>query len=153
MDLGQIVKIIKMLSMDSKLICEKIITLSLKSNCEKILHLRISQVYGKYMNKSRVIPMMNNELTSKNQITLFSKGKRISNFISAHYLLKIILFLLTKPQDGIFNIGEKNVSYLNLAKILIKENGNKVSKILYKKNNIITNQFYLNTKKLLNIYK
>ena len=42
------------------------------------------------MNKSRIIPQMISEITTKNQVTLFNKGERVSNFISIKYLTKLL---------------------------------------------------------------
>ena len=49
--------------------------------------------------------------------------------------------------NGIYNIGDKNQSYFELAKILIKEYGNQKSKIV-KKDKGSRSKFILNTSKI-----
>ena len=137
----------------SKLISEKIISSMLIDTNIQILHLRISQVYGPKLNIMRIIPQMILELKNYNTITVFNQGERVSNFTNIIFLLKVLNFFLIKKYFGIYNIGEENISYKKLAKKIIKIYGNSTSKILYKSNEILTNKFYLNTKKLIKIIK
>ena len=112
-----------------------------------ISHLRVAQVYGEGMREDRVISIMRNELRKNNTITVFGKGERTSNFIDIHKLLSIVEVFLTKDLPGIYNIGEKNMSYLDLARMLIKNYGNKNSKII-KKSSGLRVKFKLDTRKV-----
>ena len=123
-----------------------------KNNKINIVHLRISQIYGKKMNQTRIIPIMKKELKLNNSITLFGNGKRRSNFININKLIKYIDFFLLKKLSGIYNIGDQNISYLKLAKDIIKMNGNKKSKIIKNKAGN-KNQFILDTSKFIKVFQ
>lgn len=137
----------------AKLISEKLLSSLFYNTGIKLLHMRISQVYGEDIHNSRIIPLMISELRKTNKITLFNEGKRVSNFISIDYLSKIVLFFLKKNYTGIFNVGEENISYLKLAKKIIKNYGNNKSKINFKNNDFSTSKFFLNTNKLSKVLK
>ncbi len=117
-----------------------------------LTHLRVAQIYGERMNQSRIIPTMKRELKQKNFITVFGNGSRISNFIHINKLVRYIEFILTKNIKGVFNIGDKNISYLKLAKNIIIEKGNKNS-IIIKKKEGNKNKFLLDTKKFDTVLK
>ena len=117
-----------------------------------LTHLRVAQIYGERMNQSRIIPTMKRELKQKNFITVFGNGSRISNFIHINKLVRYIEFILTKNIKGVFNIGDKNISYLKLAKNIIIEKGNKNS-IIIKKKEGKKNKFLLDTKKFDTVLK
>jgi nucleoside-diphosphate-sugar epimerase len=136
----------------AKLISEKLLFSHFSQTNIKLLNLRISQVYGDGMNNSRIIPQMISEITIKNQVTLFNKGERVSNFISIKYLTKLLLLMVKSKYTGIYNVGEENISYLKLAKRIIIKYGNKNTKIIFKKDNFQVNKFYLNTNKLMKIF-
>jgi|TARA_B100001964_G_C14239316_1_gene604153 nucleoside-diphosphate-sugar epimerase len=123
-----------------------------KSKKINLVHLRVSQIYGKGMNQSRIIPIMKKELKSINSITVFGNGLRISNFIHIDRLKNYMDFILSQNLKGVYNIGDENISYLNLAKKIIKDDGNKKS-IIFKINEGNRNKFILNTNKFNKIYK
>lgn len=113
-----------------------------------VINLRLSQIYGKGMRQDRIYSIMLEELKRKNSITVFGKGIRESNFMSLEYLLICIREIIQNENvTGLFNIGEENISYLELAKRIISNHGNKESKIIIKeqgitsKINIITSKF------------
>lgn len=112
-----------------------------------IIHLRISQVYGENMREDRIFKMMRNELQETNVITVFGNGKRVSNFIHIEILIKKIRFFVEKDIVGIFNIGEINLSYQDLASQIIIQYGNQTSQIKLVENGI-SSRFILNTDKL-----
>ena len=80
------------------------------------------------MRKDRIIPMMLEELRKKNTITVFGNGERTSNFIEIHKLLRFVELFLVKDLKGIYNIGGEHISYRNLAKMIIREHGDRKSK-------------------------
>ena len=95
----------------------------------RIVHLRISQVHGKGMRDDRIIPFMLEELKSENKITVFGNGERTSNFINVDKLVKEIEFFLQEDISGIYNVGDQNISYLELAQELIDQYGDHNSTI------------------------
>ncbi len=132
----------------AKFVSENLITLNLK-NIQHI-HLRLAQVYGEGMRSDRIIPIMKKELEEKNTITVFGMGERVSCFINIEKLCNIILKLLAKDIKGIFNVGDENISYLELAQKIIKKYGNEKSKTI-KIDKGSRAKFYLNCDKLKNI--
>ena len=130
----------------SKYNSEEIINYFLNKANIKISHLRIAQVYGKGMNSNRTIPMMLKELKENNEITIYGNGDRSSNFIQIDKLISVVNFIVKKKISGIYNIGEENISYYELANKLINQCGNKnsVIKILNKGSN---EKFVLDTNK------
>ena len=117
-----------------------------KYNKINLVHLRVSQIYGKGMDKTRIIPAMKKELKSKNSITVFGEGIRTSNFIHIDKLLIYLDLILKRNMNGIYNIGDQNISYLNLAKKIIKDEGNGKSVIIKVKKGS-RGKFILNTNK------
>lgn len=134
----------------SKFCGENIIDFMLKGNSILISHLRIAQVYGEGMNRDRIIPAMLEELHRHNRITVFGNGRRVSSFISVERLSEILSLFLKRDLCGIFNIGEENISYLELAKRLVKQEGNRDSKIIRKPSGSRA-RFYLDTRKIRGI--
>ncbi len=102
---------------------------------EKIIlsQLRVSQVYGEGMSEERVVPAMLKELREQNMITVFGNGRRVSNFIRIEKLLEIIDFFCENDVEGIYNVGEENLSYMCLAQRLIDRYSNSSSKIAKEK--------------------
>lgn len=113
-------------------------------------NLRVSQVYGENMNKDRIMPIMEKELREKNTITVFGDGERIINFTSIDYLISTVKLFVEKDLPGIYNVGERNVSILNIAEEIILKMGNKDSKILKTKAGN-RSRFNINTNKLKTI--
>jgi nucleoside-diphosphate-sugar epimerase len=114
----------------SKFCSENIIDFMLRKENMIIAHLRSSQVYGEGSRSDRIIPLMLEELKRKNVITVFGSGERVSNFIHVDKLTEIVELFIKKDIKGIFNIGDEQLSYLELARRLIKEYGNKDSRII-----------------------
>lgn len=112
-----------------------------------IIHLRIAQVYGENMREDRIFKMMRNELQETNMITVFGNGRRVSNFINIEILINKISFFLENDIVGIFNIGEINLSYQDLASQIIIQYGNQTSQIKLVESGIST-KFILNIDKL-----
>ena len=101
----------------SKFCSEVMIDFLLRNTNIRILHLRISQVIGKGMYDDRIIPVMLNELKNNNTITVFGDGERKSNFIELNILSDKIEYFLNNEVSGIYNVGNMNISYYELAKI------------------------------------
>jgi len=113
----------------SKVCSEELFKFYLKDTIQ-VINIRLGQVYGLGMRKDRIFSIMKNELIRDNIITVFGKGERISNFISIDYFFEKIKRIVQNDKiQGTFNLGEKNLSYYNLAEMIMKEFGNSSSKI------------------------
>ena len=103
----------------SKVCSEELFKFYLKDSV-KVINIRLGQVYGLGMRKDRIFSIMKNELLRDNAITVFGKGERISNFLSIDYLVENINKILKNDNiQGTFNLGEKNLSYYNLAEMIM----------------------------------
>lgn len=136
----------------SKYCSEVMINFLLRNENTRIVHLRIAQVHGKGMQKNRIIPIMLQELKEKNIITVYGNGRRESNFIEINKLIKFTQFFIDKELAGTFNVGDKNISYDELAQKLINEFGNRNS-TLNKLANGNKERFKLDTSKLKALIK
>ncbi|MEI6522759.1 MAG: NAD(P)-dependent oxidoreductase [Bacteroidota bacterium] len=115
----------------------------------KILHLRIGMIYGNGMNTSRIIPVMENELISKNTITLFADGERYINQISVQELCNFVNLFAIREEKGIFNVATEYISTKEIANKIIKDKGNSESKLIFLSNGL-KNKFKLDATKLKN---
>ena len=114
----------------SKYCSEVISDFLLRNENIRIVHLRVAQVYGDRMREDRIIPVMRKELVEKNTITVFGNGERESCFIEINKLVKKIELLIKYEISGVYNVGDDNLSYLNLAKKVVEQYGNAESKII-----------------------
>ena len=114
----------------SKYCSEILINFLLRNINISITHLRVAHVHGKRMREDRIIPAMRKELEERNTITVFGNGIRESNFIEIDSLVEVVEFFLTREVSGVFNVGEQNISYYNLAKIVAKKYGNSKTRII-----------------------
>lgn len=131
----------------SKFCAENIFSFMLKKSDIKIIHLRLGQVYGDGMRNDRIMPIMQKELKETNKITVYGNGERVSNFISVQKLLEITNLFSEKDTEGICNIGDEQVSYLEMANTIIEKNGNALSCVMLKEQGS-KSKFYLDTNKL-----
>ncbi len=136
----------------SKFCSENILDFMLKDKGIVISHLRVSQVYGEGARRDRIIPMMLEELRKKNAITVFGNGERTSNFIEINKLLRFVELFLVKDLKGIYNIGGEHISYRNLARMIIKEHGDRKSKIVMVSKGS-KSKFYIDTTRINTIVK
>ena len=114
----------------SKICSEELFKFYLKG-VSKVINLRLGQVYGQGMRNDRIYSVMKDELKKYNRITIFGKGERTSNFLSIGYLVNKIDEIVHNTEiSGTFNLGEKNMSYAELADMIVKEFGNETSKII-----------------------
>lgn len=111
----------------SKFIGENI--LDFKCSKSNILNLRIAQVYGSGMRSDRTYEIMKKQLKDKNTISVYGMGRRVSGFIHIDSLVSKIKFCIKKNLNGIFNVGDENLSYKQLAQKVIVESGNLNSQI------------------------
>ncbi len=118
----------------SKYCSEVIFEFLLRNENIRIAHLRVGQVYGDGMRKDRIIPIMRKELEENNTITVFGNGKRESNFIEIKKLMKRVEYFLQHDVSGIYNVGDQNLSYYDLAKKVVKQYGNDESTIVKQPN-------------------
>lgn len=114
----------------SKVCSEELFKFYLQETTQ-VVNLRLGQVYGLGMRDDRIFSIMKDELQKENAITIFGNGERISNFVSIEYCINKIYEIIHKDEvQGTFNLGEKNLSYADLAEMIIKEFGNSSSKII-----------------------
>jgi nucleoside-diphosphate-sugar epimerase len=115
----------------SKFNSEELFNFYLKETNTNVINLRIAQTIGEGMRNDRIYSVMLSELNKTNKITVWGNGERISSFVSIDYLMYVIRILVDKNNiEGTFNIGEKNMSYLQLAKDIIELHGNNESEII-----------------------
>ena len=131
----------------AKFCAENIFDYFLKNEGIIISHLRIAQVYGKGMRNDRIVPVMEKELKEKNRITVFGNGKRISSFLNIDKLIEYINYFILYNFEGVYNVGHESLSFENLAKNIIKKQGNSNSQIIKVKKGI-KSKFRLNSEKL-----
>lgn len=131
----------------SKLCSENMLDFLLRGEKIRIAHLRVAQVYGEGMRSDRIMPVMLKELKENNSITVFGGGKRVISFIEARKLASVIKFFILHDVAGVINVGDEQLSLLELARRLIKGYGNRQSRII-KKPQGSRERFYLVTDKL-----
>ena len=136
----------------SKYCTEVMIDFILRKESIRIVHLRISQVHGEGMQEDRVIPVMLKELQENNTITVYGDGERTSNFIEVSKLTKELQFFLNNDVTGVYNIGDQNISYVELAQTLIEQHGDNNS-VINKKPQGNKEKYILDTSKLNAINK
>lgn len=115
----------------SKFCSEELFSFMLRDTLTDVVNMRVSQTIGSGMRKDRIYAIMLDELKRTNKISVWGNGERISAFISIEYLINTIKSIIFKEGlEGTFNIGEKNMSYHQLAKDIIREFGNSESEII-----------------------
>jgi nucleoside-diphosphate-sugar epimerase len=107
----------------SKFCSEELFDFFLKPINVNVVNLRLSQVYGEGMRSDRIYKIMEKELLEDNKITIWGNGERISNFIEIKEVIKFIIYFLNNPTSGLYNVGGKNISYLDLAHLVMKNSG------------------------------
>ena len=132
----------------SKFASEVLLDYFLRNEDICIVHLRVAQVYGEGMRQDRIIPVMRKELEEKNTITVYGNGERQSCFIEIGKLLETVDYFIQNKLDGVFNVGDENNSYVDLAEIMIEQFGDEDSTILMNPQGN-KEKFNLDTSKLL----
>ena len=92
---------------------------------------RISAPYGEYSKTKNVINIFIDKAVNNENITIFGSGAREQNFTYVGDILNAIELVLNKNITGTYNIvSQKNVSMLDLAKLIIDLTSSK-SKIVF----------------------
>ena len=136
----------------SKYCAEVMLDFLLRNESIRIMHLRIGQVYGKGMREDRIISVMLKELKESNTITVYGEGERTSNFIEISKLTKELRYFLENDVAGFYNLGDQNISYVELARTLIEQHGDNDS-IINRKPQGNKEKFMLDLSKLNSIHK
>jgi len=108
----------------SKYNSEIILSFFLDSTAVILTQLRVAMIYGQGMDKTRIIPVLENELTKKNSLTLYGNGARILNLVSITALIKYVTFFIDHPLNDVVNIAEESITLKDLAKRIVDEKGN-----------------------------
>jgi nucleoside-diphosphate-sugar epimerase len=114
----------------SKYSSEVIIDFLFRDENIRVVHFRVAQVFGEGMREDRIIPVMRRELEESNTITVYGNGKRESCFIEIGKLVDTVAHFLKHEVSGIYNVGDQNLSYYDLAKKVLEQYGNKNSTIV-----------------------
>jgi len=114
----------------SKFCGENLLDHMLKNQQIDIVHLRVSQVFSDDLRDDRLYMMMKDELSRTNNITVYANGERVSNFIHKDLLISKVSLLIENDCTGIFNIGDKNLTYKEFANYVISQFGNINSKVI-----------------------
>lgn len=131
----------------SKFCSENMFTYFLKSECN-VINLRLAQIYGEGMRNDRIVSIMKGLIIENNSVEIYGEGKRISNFISIDKVCRIIFKLVDSlVLEGIYNVGDKNLTYLEVAQKLVEKWGNPDTQIILKQEGI-RSQFILNVNKI-----
>jgi nucleoside-diphosphate-sugar epimerase len=135
----------------SKFCSEELLNFLLKET--EVINLRLAQTYGTNMRSDRIYSEFLKELTDYNQITVWGNGERVSNFISIEYLIEIIIQIINKNlPPGTYNLGNKNISYYELAQLIISLYGNNSSKIITIEKGIKSKVFIESNKLIENLH-
>ncbi len=114
----------------SKFASEEIFSFFFHNSDTRIINFRLGQTIGDGMRDDRIYSVMKKELEMKNSISVYGNGERTSGFLSIEYLNKTIeQAIKNKNISGTYNLTETNMSYLDLAKKIIREFGDHDSKI------------------------
>ena len=136
----------------SKFCAENIFDFALNRRSQ-VVHLRLSQIFGNGMRDDRIIPVMYKSIVDLNEVSVYGDGERTSNFIHVSEVCKIVQKIIDDPDiSGIYNVGDKNISYLQLAEQLVSIYGNDSTKII-KIPEGPRMQFILDTEKINNFWR
>ncbi|ARU59561.1 NAD-dependent epimerase/dehydratase [Oleiphilus messinensis] len=133
----------------SKFCSEELLYFFLKDKMQ-VVNLRLAQTYGEGMREDRIFSIMLRELLEENTITVFGAGQRESAFMSVEFLvLKIGEIINHRAQlSGTYNLSERNMTYSELARLIISEHGNAASRIRYNEKGV-RSRVNINSEKLL----
>jgi nucleoside-diphosphate-sugar epimerase len=98
-----------------------------KSMC--VSHLRLVQVFGEGMRDERAYNIFLKELEDTKKISVWGNGERINNFTRIAKLLDIFQVFIKIKIRGVYNIGDHNVSYKDIAQIIIDKFRNNNSEL------------------------
>lgn len=135
----------------SKFNSEVLIDYFLRGTNTKVTHLRTAMIYGKGMDKTRIIPTIERELLEKGKVILFGNGKRSLNLIEINRLIFYITQIIANPFEGILNIADEYKSTLQVAEDIILKHKLKNAEIILQKAGNASN-FHLDCSKLKSLY-
>lgn len=136
----------------AKFCSENMFEYFLRAKCY-VINLRLAQIYGEGMRSDRIVSIMRDSLYKNNVVEVYGEGKRISNFISIEKVCRIIAGLLEiEGVKGIYNVGEENITYLELAQKIVDEYGNSNTQIRLREEGI-RSQFILDTNKIERLWR
>lgn len=131
----------------SKFSAENIFDFLLGKQCD-IIHLRLAQIHGRGMREDRIIPQMISAIKRENKVEVYGNGERTSCFISVERVVEIVSKLINmNGVRGVFNVGDDNISYYELAHRLIGKYGNSETQLLLVEKGSRA-KFVLNTDKI-----
>lgn len=108
----------------SKICAENIFDHQLRGSGTTVINLRLAQVWGEGMRSDRIFEIMRDELKQTGKISVFGNGERVSNFIHIDRLVEdLSLVIGEEVEEGVYNVGDKSVSYLELAKRVAMSEG------------------------------
>ena len=120
------------------------------SDTSVVINLRLGQTYGPGMRNDRIYAMMQEELRTKNKISVRGNGERVSNFVTVDYFLQTMNKIIRHSlPSGTYNLGEKNCSYLSLAESIIEKYGNPDSRSELEAEGVKA-KVYIDSSKLIN---
>ena len=97
--------------------------------------LRVSSPFGEFNKLNSVLPMFTESALRNKPLKVYGNGNRHQNFIFVGDILKCIYIIINQHISGAFDlVSSKNVSMLDLAKIIIKLCGSESSIILGSEN-------------------
>jgi UDP-glucose 4-epimerase len=108
---------------------EVILRFFLNNTDTLISHLRLAMVYGKGMNESRIIPVMQKELRESNRITVFGNGERLLNLVEVTQAARIIQKFVKEDHPGVFNVGDECITMEQLAMSINSDNKGEIRKV------------------------
>lgn len=110
----------------SKICSEVLFNFYLKDKIQEgIVHFRTAQVIGEGMRSDRIYKIMEQEMHQTNTITVWGNGERVSNFIRIEKLLQVVHYFIENKASGVFNLGDQNLTYKQLAEMVIADNKQK----------------------------
>lgn len=134
----------------SKFCSENIFEYMLGGFCQ-VINLRLAQIYGEGMREDRIIPIMRDSIIKHNRVEVYGNGERISNFICIDKVCDFVCKIIDATKlNGIYNVGDKNIAYMELAEQLRNVYGDNSTQII-KKQDGSKAQFFLDTSKMKKI--
>ena len=114
----------------SKFVSENMLDFSIKNDA-RVVHFRISQIYGEGMRTDRIIPVMIDSIKNNHYVEVYGNGERVSNFVSVEKVCEAISIAISDDKvSGIYNVGGENITYMQLAQMLVDKYGDSDTHII-----------------------
>lgn len=105
----------------SKYLQENIFRIYCRENMIKLITLRIGNIYGKNLNKKRIVSKIIYKIKNKVFFKTYNENDKVFNLVHTKDIGKIVYKLLTKEQ-GVYNLsGQENLSLNQIIKIISKK--------------------------------